>query len=654
MHSLPLISRGRLLIKMITKNKQARKNGGARQSGKPQKPVYKVLGVSMLANKKLIKAVQYNRFYEDIVETIHEPLLVLDADLRVLFANQRFFTTFKVKPRETINHLVYNLGNRQWDIPKLRTLLEEIIPKHNLFNGYQIEHDFSTIGRRIMLLNARRITNLEQMQPLILLAIEDITERIRIQQELEISEDRFRRAFETAKDPILLIDKTSGRVVSSNEAAQVLLGYSKEDIQKNKLWDFGIVKNLIEFEKVAIQLEAAGSFEFIDRVVLTRDGNKISVDSSMVDRTKLFQCNIRENTERKKTESEIEQMARFPFENPNPIIRIARDGTLLYINPQGKKQLSEWHLSEGKAAPLNLRKAVLESFDSEKVLQMNLNYGKQVFSFFVAPFVDPGYANLYAMDITERKKAEEKVRQLNQDLEKRVKDRTAQLEAANQELEAFAYSVSHDLRAPLRALDGFSNALATSYPEKLDDQGRHYLNRIREATRVMDQLIEDLLNLSRVTRRELNWEKIDLSEMARSIAAELKAQFPERRIDFDIFEKMIISGDENLIRIAMENLLNNACKFTSTRAHARISVGLNEQKGEKIYFVRDNGVGFDMAYANKLFVPFQRLHAKQDFPGTGIGLVTIKRILTRHGGRIWVESGVDKGATFYFTFGGEK
>jgi PAS domain S-box-containing protein len=257
------------------------------------------------------------------------------------------------------------------------------------------------------------------------------------------------------------------------------------------------------------------------------------------------------------------------------------------------------------------------------------------------------------VDITERKKAEEKIQQLNQELEQRVKDRTTKLEAANQELDAFAYSVSHDLRAPLRSMEGFSEALKTGYPEKLDEQGQHYLTRIQEASLEMGQLIEALLSLSRVNRDELKSEQIDLSQTTREIADEMKKQNPNRKVEIEISTNMVAKGDAHLLKIAVENLVNNAFKFTNIRDQAHIAIGMKKEADEKIYFVRDDGVGFDMAYASKLFVPFQRLHEKEKFPGSGIGLATVKRIITRHGGRIWAEAGVDQGATFYFTLGGK-
>jgi light-regulated signal transduction histidine kinase (bacteriophytochrome) len=245
----------------------------------------------------------------------------------------------------------------------------------------------------------------------------------------------------------------------------------------------------------------------------------------------------------------------------------------------------------------------------------------------------------------------EQVQHHTAELEQRVLERTAQLNAVNHELEAFAYSVSHDLRAPLRALDGFSAALLSQYQGQLDEQGQHYLDRIQAASGRMGQLINDLLNLSRITRREMSRQQVDLSSLAQEIAAELHTSNPQRQVEVVIADEMTVQGDAPLLRIVLENLMNNAWKFTGQQPQAHIEVGMTQQSGECVYFVRDNGAGFDMAYVNKLFAPFQRLHSMQEFPGTGIGLVTVQRIITRHGGRIWTEAAVNQGAAFYFTLG---
>ncbi len=248
-------------------------------------------------------------------------------------------------------------------------------------------------------------------------------------------------------------------------------------------------------------------------------------------------------------------------------------------------------------------------------------------------------------DVTERRHVESEIKRLNDDLNRRA----TELEAANKELEAFSYSVSHDLRAPLRAIDGFSQALAEDYSDKLDEHGKDYLRRVRAATQRMGDLIDDLLMLSRLTRSEMSRDRVDLSALAEEVISGLRQTTPERRVDVSIQPGMVVEADPHLLRIALDNLLGNAWKFTGKRDDARIEVGAARHDDETAYYVRDNGAGFDMAHADNLFAPFQRLHRTEEFSGTGIGLAMVQRIIRRHGGRIWAESAVGEGATFYFT-----
>lgn len=250
-------------------------------------------------------------------------------------------------------------------------------------------------------------------------------------------------------------------------------------------------------------------------------------------------------------------------------------------------------------------------------------------------------------DVTQRKLIETNIQKLNQDL----RQRAAQLETANKELETFAYSVSHDLRAPLRTIDGFSLALMEDYTDQLPDEGHNYLMRIRTAAQRMAQLIDDLLNLSRVSRAEMEPVPINLSSLAHNVIRDLRQLQPHRIVEVMIAPDMMAKGDQRLMRIVLENLLDNAWKFTSKQEYARIELGMEGANQQRTYFVRDNGAGFDMVYVNKLFGTFQRLHANTEFPGSGVGLAIVQRIIHRHGGRVWAEGAVDKGATFYFTLG---
>jgi len=263
-----------------------------------------------------------------------------------------------------------------------------------------------------------------------------------------------------------------------------------------------------------------------------------------------------------------------------------------------------------------------------------------------------GFYGLF-FDITRQERAKQEIEKLNRELEQRVRERTADLGAANRELESFAYSISHDLRAPLRGLDGFSQMAIEEYGDKLDATGRGYLERVRAAAQRMGHLIDDILDLSRVSRHAMRREHVDLSRLAAELVGEIREGDLLRRTEVSIAPGCAAPGDPRLLRVLMQNLLENAWKFTARRDEAHISFGSERlDTGETAFFVRDNGAGFDMQYAGRLFSPFQRLHSPQEYPGSGIGLATVARVVHRHGGRVWAESAPGQGTTLRFTLGG--
>lgn len=364
-----------------------------------------------------------------------------------------------------------------------------------------------------------------------------------------------------------------------------------------------------------------------------------------------------------------DRLSRIVSEAPFPIGLYADDGEIVLVNrawcritgysPEELRTVAEWAAraygprKDAAQADIESRFDLRESIREGEFAIRTKDGGQRFWDFSSAPVgrLPDGrrLVTTMAMDVTERRRAEEELWAYREHLEELVRARTVELENVVRELESFSYSVSHDLRAPLRAMDGYSAVLLEDHAGLLDEEGRHYLERIRKAAGRMGHLIDGLLNLARISRRELVGTPVDLTALSRSVAAELRALEPERDAKVTVADGMTAEGDPRLLHVVLQNLIGNAWKFTSTRPAAVVQVGYEERGGETVFFVRDNGVGFDMAYAQKLFTPFQRLHGIDEFPGTGIGLATVQRIVARHGGRVWAESAPGAGTTLFLT-----
>ncbi len=371
---------------------------------------------------------------------------------------------------------------------------------------------------------------------------------------------------------------------------------------------------------------------------LSRAFNRMAADLKTVTASKTDL--EREIDERKRAEAVISHLASFPELNPNPVVELDAAGKIVYLNPAARSEfpgLSMERIQHPFLADWEKLASALLKGEARSVTR-DINVGDRWYDQGVAYLPSIQRFRIYTRDVTQRKGAEEALSR-----------RTAELEAANRELEAFSYSVSHDLRAPLRIMEGFSSALLEDYAAKLDDQGKQYLRYIQDSSDLMARLIDDLLKLSRVTRSDMNREKVNLSEIAQKIVAGLEKAEPGQKVKLNIASDVMAYGDRNLLHLVLENLLGNAWKFSGKVDSPRIEMGIAEYNGKRAYFVRDNGVGFDMTYADKLFKPFQRLHKASEFAGTGIGLATVQRIIRRHGGEVWAESKLGEGATFYFT-----
>ena len=495
----------------------------------------------------------------------------------------------------------------------------------------------------------------------------DITDR----KSGEEAVSRYRMLSRHARESIMFLSR-DGKILDANEATFRVHGYARDELIGMYLAALrppesrGIVD-------AQITAALAGGILF-DAQHLRKDGSRFDVEvsalSARAEGEWMIMCIIRDISERKRLEAGLrESEARFRtiFEQaPVGIAVSGTDGTLFECNPSMRRTLGydrtelagttleqvtppgdgdSWRdvfrrLLQNPSRPVASEKQYIHK-DGHRI------WGSLIATLLPARAGMPPLVISMFQDVSERKAAEEEILRLNLELERRVAQRTEQLRAINRELEAFSYSVSHDLKAPLRAIQGFSIAMTEDCSAQLDDQARHYLSRITEASARMNQLIGDLMDLSRLSRQPLNRETIPMSALALEVVDELRASSPGHAPEIRIEEGLTASADPNLIKVVLLNLIGNAWKYTGRTTSPVIEFGLLGAE----FFVRDNGAGFPMQHAGKLFSPFQRLHSEEEFPGTGVGLATVQRIINRHGGTIRAEAEVDKGATFLFSLG---
>jgi len=504
-----------------------------------------------------------------------------------------------------------------------------------------------------------------------------IADRLQAQEKLIESESQFRNFFESAPDAIFIAESGTGIIIDANPAAAKLMLMPREAIiglHQSKLHP---VNDPLQPNELYPKVEFAVAPNPVEYAIVRSDGTTLAVEimasEVYIKGRRCIMGNFRDISERKLMEQSIlesEKRYRLLVESSPDAIAIYQEGQLVYVNPSGLKILgaqTQYDLigrpllsivhPHSRSEVIKLIRLVTEGVEvpavEEKLMRIDGTEFDAEVVVLNTTYNDRPAGQVIIRDVTERKLAGEQISRLNEDLEKRVTERTMQLEAANKELEAFSYTVSHDLRTPLRAVDGFANILLEDYAPSLDDEGKRLLNIIISNANRMGFLIDDLLSFSRLGRQELTYSEINMYEMALSVYTDLASETEKQKIDFRLQNLNNAYGDPAMVRQVLVNLIGNAIKYTSRKPQRIIEIANVRGHKENVYFVKDNGAGFDMANTAKLFGVFQRLHSTKEFEGTGIGLAIVKRIIQRHNGNVWAEAKIKEGAAFYFTLPGK-
>ena len=650
------------------------------------------------AEEEVRKASLYAR---SLIEASLDPLVTISSDGKITDVNQATEQVTGI----TRNRLIGSDFSDYFTEPvKAREGYQRVLSE-GLVRDYPLSIRHISSRTTDVLYNAAIYRNEAGEVQGVFAAARDITERKKAEEALRLASAYNRSLIEASLDPLVTIG-SDGRITDVNVATEKVTGHSREELIGTDFMDYfsepekakagyqqvfqdGFVQDYaleirhkdgyltpVLYNASVYRDEAGGVIGIFaaarditerrraeEELRKHREHLEELVEERTAELRKANEQLQQEIMERKRAEESQAQLAAIVESSDDAIIGKTLDGIIFSWN-SGAEKLYGYSSEEMKNRPISTllppnrpdeMPTILarikrgENIKHYETIRIRKDGSIIYVSLTTSPIKDMAGniigASTIARDVTERKRAEEEIKKLDQELKYQI----MQLEAANKELEAFSYSVSHDLRAPLRAIDGFSRVILEDYIDKLDDEGKRHLNIIRSNTQKMGQLIDDLLVFSRLGRQEIRISGIDMGKLAKAVSEELKLAVPERKLKFTIYTLIPAQGDQAMIRQVFVNLLSNAVKFTRPEERAVIEVDGRSEGNENVYTVKDNGVGFDMQYVNKLFGVFQRLHSSEEFEGTGVGLAIVQRIIHRHGGRVWAEGKVGEGAIFYFS-----